>query len=124
MGIGWSVCSTPTPHMALVILIKVPWDQTNQEHILTLELVDADGRPVMMDVDEQGNPTGLRIDIGFEVGRPPGVLPGSPIDLAQSINVDAGMPLAPDQNYEWRLEIDGAAVTARSFRVSSTPPPA
>jgi hypothetical protein len=42
----------------------------------------------------------------FEVGRPPGLKPGTPIDLPLAINVGP-MPIPPGGRYEWRLSIDG-----------------
>ena len=46
------------------------------------------------------------IEGAFEVGRPPGIKPGVPIDVPLAINVGA-LPLAPGGRYEWRLSIDG-----------------
>lgn len=42
----------------------------------------------------------------FEVGRPPGLTPGSDIDLPLAVNVGP-LPLPPGARYTWRLQIDG-----------------
>jgi hypothetical protein len=42
----------------------------------------------------------------FEVGRPPGLKPGSPLDFALAVNVPP-LQLPPDSRYVWRLAIDG-----------------
>jgi hypothetical protein len=117
LGIGWSMISTPTPPVALVILIKVPWDVTNVKHELLLKLVDADGHDVMLGVTPFGDPAPLEIRGEFEVGRPAGLPHGTAIDQAMPINVGAGLPLVPGLSYEWRLIIDGEERAARSFLV-------
>jgi hypothetical protein len=118
LGIGWSITGTPTPPIALVLLIKVPWDQTNVKHRLTLKLVDSDGHDVMLGQTQLGgDPAPLLIDGEFEVGRPPGLPHGTPIDQAMPITIGPGLPLIPGRGYQWRLEIDGDAVASRSFLV-------
>ena len=42
----------------------------------------------------------------FEVGRPPGLKPGTPLDFPVAVN-STPLPLEPGR-YEWRLTIDGA----------------
>lgn len=106
LGAGWSVTSAPTPPMSLLVFIDCPWDQTNTRHRLTIELVDADGRPVALGQGPVGQPQTLRIDAEFEAGRPPGVAPGTPIRHTLAIGIGP-LPLAPDSKYEFRMTIDG-----------------
>src|ERR671920_804574 len=80
LGGGWSVTGPdPTPS-ALAIALKVPWDEANQPHALRVELLDSDGHPVRLGELEEAK--GLVVESQFEVGRPPGLRPGTPIDLA------------------------------------------
>jgi hypothetical protein len=105
LGGGWSVTGPdPTP-MAIAMKIEVPWDETNRRHAWRLELIDADGEPVRAPGDGAH-----AIEIGgeFEVGRPAGVKPGTPIDLPLAINLSA-LALEPGGRYVWRLWIDGAS---------------
>ncbi len=65
-----------------------------------------------------GGPFGdeLQIDGEFEVGRPPGVKPGSTLNTPLAINFNA---LALDAGgYEWRLEVDDELVARKPFRVA------
>jgi hypothetical protein len=39
LGLGWSVTSTPIPNHAVVIMLKVGWDETNTPHHLTSNLL-------------------------------------------------------------------------------------
>jgi hypothetical protein len=103
LGGGWSfIGPDPTPS-AVALYIKVPWDQANMKHRLLLELVDSDGGPV-----EVQSPVGdqqIRVESEFEVGRPPGMHQGTPIDISLALNFGP-IPLSPDGRYEWRLTID------------------
>ena len=104
LGGGWSVTGpAPTPS-ALALYIKVPWDQANVKHRLELELIDADGRAVTGIGPEGEQPIAVASE--FEVGRPAGLTPGTPIDVALAINIGP-LPLAPGARYEWRLQVDG-----------------
>jgi hypothetical protein len=96
LGAGWSIMTGAGPH-AVAVLIKVPWDRTNQTLPLYLSLRDADGRVVA--VGEQ--PIENRGSI--EVGRPAGIPEGSHINASVALNVPP-LPLEPGR-YEWRLEL-------------------
>ena len=103
LGGGWSVTGPGPMPSAIALHVKVPWDQANLKHRMRLELVDADGHPV--EVPGEGGPEPLRIENEFEVGRPAGLAPGTPIDVSLAINLSP-LPLEPGSRYEWRLEID------------------
>ena len=105
LGGGWSVCGPDPVPMALAIKLEIPWDQANVRHSWRLTLVDADGEPFMAPGPD-GEEQPLSIDAEFEVGRPPGVRPGTPMDLPLAINFGP-LPLDPGRRYEWRMEIDG-----------------
>ena len=108
LGAGWSVTSTPTAPAAVAVFVKVPWDRTNQKIPLSLYLCDADGTRV----EVGGHHIGL--EQPFEVGRPPGLAPGSMIDTAFQLSLGP-LPLDPGR-YQWRLEV-GADEFAESFEV-------
>jgi hypothetical protein len=109
VGGGWSLTGPdPTP-FGIAILVHVPWDQANRRHTLRLELVDADGQPVTApgDDDAEEVPVVFLDDIEFEVGRPAGIKPGTPLELPLAVN-SGPLALEPGCRYEWRLSIDGA----------------
>lgn len=107
LGLGWSTTITPTPPSAVVVILKVPWAQTNQKHRLRLQLLDADGQPVNIGQDAQGQPVPMLVEGEFEVGRPAGIPAGMALDQSLAINIGAGLPLQAGQMFEWRLEING-----------------
>lgn len=115
LGGGWSVSGPqPTP-MAVALKIDVPWDQTNRRHAWSLGLVDADGQPLLLQTPE--GPQGVQITGEFEVGRPAGLPPGTPIDVALAVQTGP-LPLPPGGRYTWKLTIDGR--TEESWQVSFT----
>ena len=68
-GAGWSQVGAGPFASALAFIVKVPWDMANQQIAIHAELVDEDGRPVLV------NQSPLSLDIGFSVGRPDGLRP-------------------------------------------------
>jgi hypothetical protein len=75
-------------------------------HTMRLELVDSDGGPVRVPTPD--GEQALYVESTFEVGRPAGLKPGTPIDVPIAMNFPA-MPIPPGGRYEWRLSIDGDA---------------
>lgn len=69
MGGGWetlTVNALPAPqHFAIAVSFMVPWNETNQRHNITVELMNEDGKSF------------VRVDGELEVGRPPGIPLGS-----------------------------------------------
>ncbi|HEY9371005.1 DUF6941 family protein [Streptomyces sp.] len=112
LGAGWSMTGSPTNNSAIVVLLGVPWDRANLKIPLVLELCDDDGRPVNVRIGEELS--AIRHAGEFEVGRPPGVAPGSTLDGAFTLSIPS-LPLAPGR-YQWRLTISDQIET-RSFTV-------
>jgi hypothetical protein len=104
LGGGWSVTGPSPTAYAIALKVEVPWDETNKRHTLVLRLVDEDGRPVRVPA-ASGEQVALEIPADFEVGRPAGVLPGSPIDMPVVVNIGP-IPLPPGRRFVWRLFID------------------
>jgi hypothetical protein len=118
LGGGWSITGPGPSTCALALKVEVPWDQANQRHRFELSLVDEDGRQVILPSDQGERP--IDINGEFEVGRPPGLLPGTPIDYVLAVNF-ASVPFPPGRRLEWRLSIDGR--TEDDWRVGFTTRP-
>ncbi len=103
VGGGWSVTGPMPVPFGVALLFEVPWDRANMSHRFRLELVDADGEPVVVPTDESEQP--LVIEGEFEAGRPPGLRPGTPLEVPIAINVP-GAPIPPGGRYEWRLFVN------------------
>lgn len=116
LGGGFSVIWVPNVpvNMALAVKLSVPWDQANRKHTVKAMLLDDDGDPV----DLGGGP--LEVGGELEVGRPPGLKPGTPLD-APFVMPFAGMAFPPG-GYVWVLEVDGTEMARAPFRVMDGPP--
>lgn len=104
LGGGWSVTGPEPSPSALALKIEVPWDQSNIDHNLLIELLDADGHPVELPTPDGDQP--MRVESSFVVGRPPEAPPGTPLDIPLAINFGP-LPLEPGGRYQWRVWIDG-----------------
>jgi hypothetical protein len=105
-GGGWSVIGPIIGPTAIALLIQVPWDRANTKHKMRIELLDADGQLIIVESDGgQEGPAGL-IEREFEAGRPPGLKPGTPIDLPMAIPIPP-LNIPGGGRYEWRLHING-----------------
>lgn len=119
LGGGWSVTGPEPVPFAIAMKVEVPWDRTNQRHRWTLRLVDADGQAVMVPTDQGSRP--VEIAGEFEVGRPPGIPPGTPIDLSVAIN-SGPIPIPPGGRYVWRLSVDDEENDAWAVGFTTRPP--
>lgn len=110
MGGGWSLAAANRPiSIALAIHLQIPWDRTNVPHSVEIKLVTEDGEPVKDDADAP-----IAMDGKVEVGRPPGIKPGTPIDAPLAIRVPQ-IALPPD-GYRWELHVGGDKIQEVSFR--------
>jgi hypothetical protein len=106
VGGGWSQTGPEPSSFGIGLLIQVPWDQANTMHAFAVELVDSDGAEVILETaDDEEQPVAFGGE--FEVGRPPGLKPGTPLDFPVAVN-STPLPLSPGR-YEWRLTIDGTS---------------
>ena len=114
LGGGWKQVAfpdTPIP-IALAVLLEVPWTATNERHELLMKLVDEDGQPVsMMDMPVESGGQ-------FEVGRPPGIKPGSELNQPMVFKFD-GLALAQG-GYVFELSVDNDIVARAPFRVGQS----
>lgn len=101
LGAGWSRTSSPTAPSAVVALLRIPWDRANRRLALRLALHDSDGQLVNLPTDQ--GPQSLMEQGEIEVGRPPGIAAGSPLDYPFVMSVPP-LPLPPGR-YEWRLDL-------------------
>lgn len=116
LGAGWSVTGSPTAPQAVAVLIKVPWDRTNQQLPLRLKLMSPDGQAIKLAGPEGETIVGAEAYV--EAGRPAGLAPGSHINAAFVLNL-APLPLAPGR-YEWRLEIGQDTAAVEGFTVMAS----
>lgn len=120
LGGGWSITGPGPAPSSIALHIKVPWDQANMQHHISLDLVDSDGQPVTAAGPDGAQPIAIGSD--FEVGRPPGITPGTPIDLSLAIKLGP-LPLPTGGRYEWRLTVDDESDEDWRLAFSTRPAP-
>ncbi|WP_414653196.1 DUF6941 family protein [Gaiella sp.] len=102
LGGGWNVTGPDPVPSGVAIYVDVPWDMTNMRIPWRLELLTSDGEPVNVPTPMGEQP--LVLSGEFEVGRPPGVTPGTGLGVPLAINMGP-LPLEPGGRYEWRFYI-------------------
>lgn len=99
----------------LAIKLEFPWHLANQKLKIALALMTQDDEPVL----GKGGPP-IRADGEIEVGRPPGVTPGSSLDTAMVIPM-FGLQLKHG-TYRWELKVDSDLIQTVTFEVIPPPP--
>ncbi len=111
--------------MGIGLIIEVPWNASNTKHHLEIRLLGADGQlvelPAPPGAPADAPPATVTISTDFEVGRPPGVAPGSALPFTLAVNVNM-VPLPLASRFEWRLEIDGATEPDWHVAFETRPP--
>jgi hypothetical protein len=111
LGGGWNQAQAGGAFpVEVAILVAVPWTATNEKHPFNLVLVTDDGEQV--EIDENA----IQIAGEFEVGRPPGVKPGT--SLNQAMVFKFGMFQLPLGGYVFEFSIGGKVLGRTPFRVS------
>lgn len=115
-GAGWTDLRRPMPHqgpppinhIGIGISILVAWDETNRRHRVVVHIENADGRELM------------NIQADFEMGRPPGLAPGSDLRGVLAVNGELQFPAAGIYRVTASVADSRRSVT---FRVHDVPVP-
>lgn len=102
-------------NLAIGINISVPWNETNIEHTLTVDLVDYDSHPVQV-VNGIDTLAPVHVEAKFNVGRPPTLDTGESQSISLAINLPA-LPIPNIGNYSFIIEVDGRELRRLSYRV-------
>lgn len=94
----------PISHFGIALAVLIPWTQTNRRHHLTLRIEPEDGGEPLVSVDGD-----------LEVGRPPGVSPGSDQRAVLAVNADVQFPKAG--GYRVLAELSSGHTRSVSFQV-------
>jgi hypothetical protein len=105
-GGGWSITGPQHVPFAVVADIKVPWHGIGTNHKLRLELLDADGQPVDVEMPD-GSEQPLVVEGDFQVAPTPEIKAGMELTFPFAVNFAPQPAIRPGSMYEWRLHIDG-----------------
>jgi hypothetical protein len=99
------------PHLTVAAALHVPWQATNQQHTLHLDLVDADGLSQLAE-PLQGS---------FETGRPPGMRSGDEAVVVMAFNFNS-LQVDSAGIQEFVLAVDGTELGRIGFKVLVSEP--
>jgi hypothetical protein len=105
--------------LGIGIMVTVPWNLTNQQHQVEIELVTEDGQPVFV-------PTGpdtkqpVQVQLAFNVGRPANMTVGDVQHVSLAANMP-GLPVPALGKYEFIVRIDGNDERRLPYRVQPMP---
>lgn len=120
-GGGWTITGPNPAPSGIAILVSLPWAWANQKVSFSLRLLREDGQPVT-----QPGPLGetpVRVEGEFEVGRPPGLKPGTPLDVPLALNMPP-LLLSPGERFSWELSINDETQGDWHLAFSTRPLPA
>lgn len=115
-GAGWSdhwrapgpENSLPPTHLGIGISVLVPWTETNRRHHL-----------VVIVEGEDGGAEFVKAEADLEVGRPPGLPPGTDLRAVLALNADVALP----EEGAYRIVATlGQKKKSVTFRVHNQPP--
>src|SRR5262245_58310091 len=114
LGGGWSMLTRmhPVARMALAVKLDVPWSRANERLHLAASLLTEDGDPVTLGEDQE-----VRTEGDLELGRPPGLRHGTPLDATFVLDFE-GLPLDAGR-YVWELRVNDAVVARTPFQVTT-----
>jgi hypothetical protein len=105
--------------LGIGIIVKVPWQATNHEHTLSVDLIDADGHPV--EIPTSPDTVGpFRATMNFNVGRPPMLEVGEEQSVALAIGLP-GLPFPKLGQYRFVVSVDDSPMDELPFKLQGQP---
>ena len=102
-------------NLGIGIMVTVPWNLTDQQYEVEIQLVTEDGQPVLVPL-APGSTQPVQIRLAFYVGRPPTITIGDDQQVCLAANMP-GLPFAALGKYEFIVRIDGNNERRLPFRV-------
>jgi hypothetical protein len=103
--------------IAIGISVTVPWTQTNQQHTVSIDLVDADEKPVEVPTSPDTSAP-FEAGLAFNVGRPPDLRTGDDQTVSLAFGLP-GLPMPALGDYRFRVRIDGSVEQELRYRLMS-----
>jgi hypothetical protein len=103
-------------NLGIGIMVTVPWEQTNQQHAVEVDLVDADGHEVLLPTGPDST-SPLHVKLTFNIGRPPMVGLGDDQHVCLAANFP-GLPLPALGKYGFIVRIDGFDERKLGYRLA------
>jgi hypothetical protein len=108
------------PTFAVAGVVHVPWTETNKQHVLNFDLIDADGSPVRIPAEVNPDQPVVRGEMPFNVGRPPILESGDEQMVPFAFNFQA-LPISNMGKITIKLNVDGADYKTLNFSIVVEP---
>jgi hypothetical protein len=106
-------------NLGIGIMVTVPWNETNKQHMVEVELISEDGQPVQVPVGPDAAQP-LHARLAFNIGRPPGITVGDDQHVSLAANLP-GLPMPSLGKYEFIIKVDGDGARRLPCRVMPAP---
>jgi hypothetical protein len=115
LGGGWSILAKvqPRANMSLAVKLAVPWSRANERIHIDAVLITDQGEEVTQEEDQP-----VRAEGELELGRPPGLRHGTPLDATFVLDFQ-GLDL-PVGGYVWELRLGSQMAARVPFQVVQT----
>lgn len=115
VGGGWSILTKvqPRANMSLAVKLSVPWSRANERIHIEASLVTDQGEEVTQAGEEGDQPVRAAGDL--ELGRPPGLRHGTPLDATFVLNFE-GLDLDVG-GYVWELRLGDQPAARTPFQI-------
>lgn len=115
VGGGWSILTKvqPRANMSLAVKLSVPWSRANERIHIEASLVTDQGEKVTQAGEEGDQP--VRAEGDLELGRPPGLRHGTPLDATFVLNFE-GLDLDVG-GYVWELRLGDQRAARAPFQI-------
>jgi len=113
---------TPPPYLlnfAAAGIVRVPWQATNEEHTLSFNFVTQDGKPPLMAEGIAIGPEGIRVQMKFNIGRPPQMTSGD--EQLVPFAFQLALPLGAPGRFVLQFSLDGTSVRNLTFTMAVEP---
>lgn len=118
LGIGWTTTVTPTPPLALIVLIDAQEEESGKLWTIVIDLCDQDGNLVQIPGGDSGQAQTIQVRIDVQFSATELVVPGDPLRSPATVQIGPGMPLVPGR-YRFQAHVDGDpdSMVYQEFRV-------
>lgn len=124
LGGDWAIIGPEATSMAVIVLMRIPWEEAGEDREFHLRLVDEAGESVGGQDEEQGAPIRfsgvLRAAVEANLRDPL----SRAMDIHANMAINIMMPQSPLRSgklYTWLLEVEGKELASVTFAVRPAP---
>lgn len=123
LGAGWTVTGPQVPPFSVVVFLRVPWEEAQEDHAFEIRLLDESGQPVVPAGVPDSKPVSFTGGLKLNPDSPLLEESAKMVDIHSAIAVSApALRIPAGQRYRWVVEADGKEIGSTMFVVRPAPP--